>query len=66
MKYKARYRKKSVSPFDPRFPQGAFCSLTSDEVPKDTPVEEIEKFAKKKTPKGYEFIKVVPIEEEKK
>lgn len=63
MKYKARYKRKGVSPFEPRFPQGAFCSLTSDEVSEDTPVEEIEKFAKKRTPKGYEFIEVVPIKE---
>lgn len=62
IKYKARYRKKGVSPFEPRFPQNAFCSTTSDEVPEDTPIKEIEKFAKKNTPDGYEFIEVIPIE----
>ena len=65
IKYKARYRKKGVSPFEPRFPQGDdLISITSDEVPKDTPVKEIEEFAKKKTPKGYEFIEVIPIKED--
>lgn len=63
IKYKARYRKKGVSPFEPRFPQNAFCSTTSDEVPEDTPIKEIEKFAKENTPDGYEFIEVIPIKE---
>lgn len=64
IKYKARYRRKGVSPFEPRFPQNAFCSLTSDEVPEDTPIKEIEKFAKERTPRDYEFIEVIPIKEE--
>lgn len=63
IKYKARYREKGVNPFELRFPENAFCSITSDEMPKDTPIKEIEKFAKENTPDGYEFIEVIPIED---
>jgi len=64
IRHKARYRKKGVNPFSPRFPQSDdLISITSDEMPKNTPVKEIEEFAKKNTPKGYEFIEVVPVKD---
>ncbi|MFA5386287.1 MAG: hypothetical protein WC297_01270 [Candidatus Paceibacterota bacterium] len=62
-KWKATYRKEGVNPFNPNYWElgNSIGSITTKEVPDDTPRKEIEKFARKVTPKGYRFVKVEKV-----
>lgn len=55
----ARYRRIGVSPFRYRFGlDGDFVRIVT-EVEDSMPQEELERYAREATPKGYEFLEVI-------
>jgi hypothetical protein len=60
MKWKARYRKKNLNPFDESMDHVAVCSKTvnlGDGLKKT----QVEKLAKSGAPRGYELIEVIKL-----
>lgn len=65
MKWKARYQKKGISPFDPEdFGHVHSTAFIVAEIDDSIPKKEVAKIAKRDTPKDFEFIEVVKVKDE--
>jgi hypothetical protein len=64
MKYRARYKRKGVSPFEPDMYvfSNAFAHIDA-EVSDSTPFYKVNKMAKDATPKDFEFLELLKLNE---